>query len=264
MSRPVAVVLVVAAALALPGAISAAEDAAAPDLATILARHAAARGGAERWSAVRTLEITGTWEAFSTPGPFTVQRAAPDRFRFDHVLFGQPATFAYDGEHAWIQGAALGVPEPVRLDDAWKRNLIEDAALRTPLLAGPSESVALALVGPAVVDGIDTWAVDVTREGFPKETWYLDAKSYLEVKRESMTFDVFSGGIEIPMETFYDDFRTVEGLVLPFHEERHFGTRYHVTDIAAVRVDAKIDPARFAAPPPPPPAPEGEAAGGGS
>jgi hypothetical protein len=225
----------------------------APDLDTILARHVEARGGAERWAEVDSLSIQGTWEAFSTPGAFTAYRSVPDLWRFEHVLFGQPAVFGYDGEVAWIQGAALGVPQPARLDDAWRRNLIEDAAFRTPLLEGPSETLTIELVGRERVEGIDAWKLRVERSGFPEEHWYLDTKTYLEVKRESRTFDVFSGGIEIPMETFYDDFREVEGLVIPFHEERHFGTRYHVTDIESVEVGTKIDAKLFIAPPPPEP-----------
>lgn len=255
----------VVSAVVLAAAFSAsfAGEAAPPDLETILSRHVEARGGAERWDAVRTLEIRGTWEAFSTPGPFTTYRAAPDRYRFEHSLFGQPAIQAHDGEHPWIQGAALGVPEPARLDQPWKRNLIEDAAFRTPLLAGPGPGRTLELVGRGDVEGTDAWVVRVERDGFPEETWYLDASTHLELKRESKTFDVFSGGIEVPMETYYDDFREVDGLILPFHEERHFGTRYHVTDIESVKIDPEIPAARFAAPPPPPAA-EADAAGDGA
>ncbi len=247
--RAAAGVLVVGALLIAP-ALAVADDGAPtePDVATLLARHAEARGGVDRWAAVETMTLTGTWEAFSTPGPFTTHRSASGGWRFDHTLFGQPATLACDGETAWILGVALGVPGPTRLDDAWKRNLLEDAPILTPLLAGPSETTSIESLGRTEVDGTDAWALRVVREGFPEETWYLDAKTYLEIKRDSMTFDVFSGAIEIPMETFYDDFRTVEGLVLPFHEERHFGTRYHVTDIDAVVVNGTLPPAVFDVP----------------
>lgn len=230
------------------------------DLATLLSKHVAARGGAEHWARVERLRLEGTWEAFSTPGKFTEWRQAPDRWRFEHVLFSQPAILAYDGEQAWIQSVAFGVPEPQRLDEAWKRNLIEDARLTTPLIEGPREGLALELLGRRKVDGADTWAVKVVRDGFPEETWYLDVRTFLELKRESTTFDVFSGGIEIPMETYWDDFRAVDGLVLPHHEERHFGTRYHVTDVSSVTVNPEIDPALFAAPPPTPKPEDGQAA----
>ena len=251
----VAASTLVIGALLVASMIAIAEDDALsePDVASLLARHVEARGGAERWAAVETMTLTGTWEAFSTPGPFTTHRSASGGWRFNHTLFGQPATLAYDGETAWILGVALGVPGPTRLDDAWRRNLLDDAPILTPLLAGPSESTSIESLGRSDVDGSDAWALRVVRDGFPEETWYLDAETYLEVKRESMTFDVFSGAIEIPMETFYGDFREVEGLVLPFHEERHFGTRYHVTDVESVVVNGELPPAVFDAPPPPPP-----------
>lgn len=264
--RQTAAAAAVAVALAVP-LVAAARDAAnEPDVATLLARHVEARGGVESWSAVKTMTITGTWEAFSTPGPFTVHRATPDRWRFDHRLFGAPTTFAYDGEVVWIEGAAIGVPAPTRLDEPWRRNLIEDAGLLTVLLAGPSETTRIEKLGKAEVDGMPAWALRVVRDGFPEETWYLDAGTYLELERESTTFDVFSGGIEIPMETYYDDFREVGGLVIPFHEERHFGTRYHVTDVEIVVVNPELPPGTFAPPPPtpePPAEPEGPGSGSG-
>ena len=251
MNSRTSISLLIVAAVFGPTAIFAEET--VPDLTKLLAHHREARGGAENWARVTAMTLTGTWEAFSTPGPFTIHRGAPDRWRFEHVLFDMPAILAYDGEATWLQGAALGMPEPTRLEDPWKRNLLEDAPLLTPLLAGPSDTLKIESLGATKIDGVAAWSLKVSREGFPDETWYLDAETYLELKRESMTFDVFSGAIEIPMETFYDDFREVDGgIVLPFHEERHFGTRYHVTDVEKVVINGEFDPASFAAPPPAP------------
>jgi hypothetical protein len=89
----------------------------------------------------------------------------------------------------------------------------------------------------------------VVPQDSPQETWYLDAETFLETKRVSKTFDVFSGpGIEPDMETFYLDFREVGGVVVPFREERHFSIRYNVLEADSIEVNAEVDAGLFALP----------------
>ena len=49
------------------------------------------------------------------------------------------------------------------------------------------------------------------------------------------------------MEVFYMDYRNVDGVKIPFREERHYGTRYNVYVIEEVEANAAIDPAEFRA-----------------
>jgi hypothetical protein len=51
-------------------------------------------------------------------------------------------------------------------------------------------------------------------------------------------------------------------VVIPFREERHFGTRYHVYQAESAEVNPALDAALFALPPPPPEGGDGAAAGG--
>jgi hypothetical protein len=267
MRRSIARAVILFVSLVVAALRLGAADAHPPSAADLIARNLAARGGAERWREVRTLELRGTFDAWSAPVGMTIERSRPSSFRFDHDLFGAPATLAYDGEVVWVAAAGLGVPEPARLDDAWKRNVVEDAYLVNRLQALAEAGAPMELLGRGDVDGVAAWRLRVTPADAPPEVWYLDAATGRELKRESVTFDVFSGAIEMPMETYWADFRTVDGLTIPFREERHFGTRYHLYVVKSVRVNPPIEPSRFTAPEPPPPAPPepgkaGEAEGG--
>ncbi len=217
-------------------------------LEELLERHVRARGGRAAWQQVQGMTITGTWEAFSEGVPMTIHRQRPGLYRFDHVLFGTPAVVGWDGSRAWIQSVAFGAPDGREITESWKRNIQEDALFASPLLDPEAAGATLELLGKETVEGTAAWAVRVTPDGRPPETWYLDAASFLELKRASRTFDVFSGGIEIEMETFFMDFRPAGGVMIPFREERHFGTRYHVYQADAVEVNSAVAPGLFQVP----------------
>ena len=234
------------------------------DVAAILSKLAQARGGNARWDAVKTLRIEGAWTAFSEVTPMTIRRKRPDLYRFDHQVLKTPAVVAWDGEQVWVQGEAYGAPTGQELEDDWKRNVVDEIAFDPPLLAYAASGAKIELRGSEPLDGRKAWVLDVSRAGMPDETWYVDAETFLEQKRVSKTFDLFSGpDIELEMETYYMDFRPVGGLVLPFREERHFGVRYLVYEARTIEVDPELDAAVFRKPPPPKQEPEKEEQEGG-
>jgi hypothetical protein len=215
----------------------------------VLDLHLKARGGAELWDKVETLEIDGTWTAFSLDVPMTIRRMRPNLYRFDHVVFDMPVTIAFDGERAWLQGAAFGAPDGTEINDASKRNVFLDAPFGSKLLAHAAAGAEVEYVGVEDVEGKACHVLRVSLEGMPEETWYVDADTFLETKRVSKTFDVFSGpGIELEMETFFMNFEEVDGVVIPYREERHFGTRYRVFEARTVKVNPGFGAAVFGMP----------------
>lgn len=250
--RMLLLVVVVVVALGLTsGAAVGAEGDTPLDVAAILGKLAAARGGKARWAAVKTLRIEGAWTAFSETTPMTIRRKRPDLYRFDHQVLKTPAVVAWDGSQVWVQGETYGAPGGQKLEDDWKRNVIDDIAFDPPLLAYAASGAKIELRGSEDLEGRKVWVLAVSRKDMPDETWYVDAETFLEQKRVSKTFDMFSGpGIELEMETYYMDFREVGGLVLPFREERHFGVRYLVYEARTIEVDPELDATVFRMPEP--------------
>lgn len=209
-----------------------------------------ARGGAEAWAEVRALRIEGTWTAFSEDVPLTILRMRPNLYRFEHVVLGGPAILAYDGRRAWVQGAMFGAPDGQEIVDEWKRNVIEEAPFGSKLLAYAAAGAKIELAGRERAEGRKVYVLKVEPTDRPPETWHVDGDTFLESKRVSTTFDVFSGpGVQLEMETYYMDYREVGGVKIPHREERHFGTRYNVIDAATIETNPDIDAAAFRMPP---------------
>ena len=219
------------------------------DAGTILERHLRAHGGAEKLAALQSIHCEGTWDAFSTLVPMTVVRQRPDRYRFDFLLFEAPSVLAYDGTHAWLRSASFGSPEPSEITDSWRRNIVLDAPFGCPLLAHVEAGAEVEYAGEQEVEGETMHTLRVVPPEGPEETWYLDPRTFLETKRVSKTYDVFSGpDIELEMDTFYMNFEDVGGVLWPHREERHFGTRYNVWECDVIEANPDLDAASFELP----------------
>ncbi len=222
--------------------------------ADVLERYAAARGGVERWREAKSITLEGTYAAFSDYEPFTLVRAPQRLYRLDFTILGSPAIRAHDVDGPWWQHPLLQ-PEASRLEEGPYKALVERESRFAPLLIDPEASgVEVEMVGPDDIDGIPVLAVRVGLPGGAEEIWYLDPESWLEVAVDSQVHDFTQSTEPMRQRAFFDDFRQVDGLVLPFRVEYEYGHRLESMTVETARVDAKIDPTTFA-----PPEPDGEA-----
>jgi hypothetical protein len=228
------------------------------DASEVVARHVEARGGAERWRALTTLELTGIYAAFSFREPFRLIRKRGDRYRLDYVVLGKPATRARDDEGPWGQHPLLQ-PEAAHItEDPYKSQLERESLFGPLLLDYQSRGITVTLIGEGEVEGQATVDLRLAFPGGAEEIWHLDPESWLEVAVDTQIWDYTQGTEPIRRRTFFDDFREVEGLVLPFRVEHQFGARLEAMMVEKVGVDPQLDAAAFAAPPAPKPTADGE------
>lgn len=243
----------VAALLLSPAAATAEEPSGA---AGVVKRYLAARGGAERWRAVNRIELTGIYAAFSFHEPFRLIRKRGDWYRLDYVVLGSPATRARDGEGPWGQDPLLQPAAAHIAEEPYKSQLERESLFGLVLLDHESRGIAVELIGEGEVEGQPTVDLRLTFPGEREEIWHLDAESWLEVAVDAQVWDYTQGTEPLRRRTFFDDFREVDGLVLPFQVEHEFGARLEAMTVEQARVDPELDDADFAAPPAPEPAPE--------
>lgn len=231
-------------ALALPGHI------AAEDLTTtqVVERYVAARGGAERWSAVEGLEMKGTYSAFSKRSDFTLIRAGGDRYRLDFALLDAPSIRARDDKGPWGLHVLLQPEVGYVTEDPYKSQFERESLFPPVLFDHRGRGLEVEYLGPGDVDGIATETLRVVFPDGQEETWHLDAVTFLEVVVDSQVFDHTQFAESIGQRIFFDDFRDVEGLMIPFFVEAEFGARLESMAVGTVEVDPEIDPARWSPP----------------
>ncbi len=115
----------------------------------------------------------------------------------------------FDGETAWEMSAIQGV----RVKDGPERDLAVRSAKMTPLSGWHDEYSAAKTVGEDVVEGRDTWKVEMTPKSGKPEMFFLDKESGLLV-RMSATMATAMG--DMAVDNLIGDYREVSGIQTPF------------------------------------------------
>src|SRR5690349_12676672 len=86
-----------------------------PTVDEIIAKNLQAKGGAEKWQAVKSVKMTGKMTAQGTEMPLTVYAMRPNFNRQEITLPAGNAIQAFDGTNAWIVNPTIGIdtPQPV-------------------------------------------------------------------------------------------------------------------------------------------------------
>ena len=173
--------------------------------------------------------------------------ARPVRIRTSIHLGDRVLIQAYDGHTAWELNALQGDTSPHVLDPGTARNVIAGADLDGPLVDYAPKGYRLELAGRDTADGRPAYAIRVLRPDSLEDTYFIDAASFLQIKWQGHRT---LNGTAIVFETYFRDYRTVDGLQLPFRLDsgtlgRSGGVHFEFDTIA---VDVPIADDRFAMP----------------
>ena len=217
-------------------------------VATVVDRYSRARGGVDRWKQVETLELKGSYAAFSQRSPFVLIRKRGDLYRLDFELLGSPAIRARDEQGPWMLNSLLQ-PEVVRVtDEPYNSQLRRESVFEPLLFDYASKGIGVELIGIGEVDGIETIDLALTLPGGQEELWHLDTETYLEVAIDSEVVDLTQFEEPVSQRIFFDDFRPFEGLVIPHSLEIEFGARLESMTIEEVIVNPELESSRFQMP----------------
>jgi hypothetical protein len=227
-----AVSLVLAADTSAPAGLSAAQ---------IVDKNVAARGGLQAWRAVETLSLQGKMGAGGNQRaalpvpmansaevantlphrpaeeaqlPFLMEMKRPRKMRLEVQFHGQTAVQVYDGANGWKLRPFLNRHEFEPFSEEELKIASNQEELDGPLVDYAAKGTHVALDGTEKVEGRDTYKIKVTEKtGHTFHVW-VDAKTFLETKIEGQPRRL--DGTEHPVEVYYRDYRTVDGLQIPF------------------------------------------------
>ncbi|MFP5284314.1 MAG: PQQ-binding-like beta-propeller repeat protein [Thermoanaerobaculia bacterium] len=218
----------------------------------IVARYEAARGGRERWRALRSIEMEGTFTSFSEEAAFTLRRKRPNLYRFDSRMIQKEMILAQDAQGPWWLYPLYGIDSPAKMEEPPVVVMTaRDAEIEPALLGYREKGHKVVLAGRGEVNGQETLRLELTRSNGWVETWHLDPRTYLEVAVDSKVFDYSQLPQEMQERAYLSDFRTVDGLVIPYRIEKEYGARHTVTRVEKVRVNPEVEDRVFAMPVPP-------------
>tara|TARA_R110001583_G_scaffold21469_2_gene81569 strand:+ start:23318 stop:24481 length:1164 start_codon:yes stop_codon:yes gene_type:complete len=232
MNKKIYQLVLVCLALCLPNLIL------AENVEAIIAKHIEAHGGLEKWNKVETMKVTGQFTAFSIEKDFMTLKTRSGEYYADLQLGKHQVIEAFDGKQGWTIDPWQEINYARRINSGEENVFAQKAEFTTPFFNYKERGHQVEFVGEEKLEGLDVFVLKLTRSNGKSEKWYLDAKTYLEYKCESNWVDFAR---ELPSETFFDDFRTVDGLVIPFFVERTFWQRDRVMQIENVEINSTFD-----------------------
>ena len=172
-----------------------------------------ARGGEKRLRAVQSqhLEMEITFLPGNSQGSLVVDIKRPGKLRQELTLGGKTYLQVLDGGTGWA--TVLPGPSPIReLSADEVKNLRGPADLDGPLMDAKSKGNQVEFVARERVGDADAYKLKVTGKDGTVRYDYLDARTFLEIKWEGTVM----AGKPVITESFFGDFRKVNGVMLPF------------------------------------------------
>jgi hypothetical protein len=177
----------------------------------ILARHLAARGGAEKLASVRALRIKGRFFEGSTEAPFLYEWKRPNQYRFEITVGGMTESQGFDGKAGWSLDPSEQ-PEPAPLAPL-ELALMNDAVdFEGPLVNPAAKGAKVELMGKTEVEGTPAWELKVVRADGGVERSFLDAETFLEILQVER-YEAPGGAFDL--EVTWSDYKEVAGALFP-------------------------------------------------
>jgi hypothetical protein len=210
--------------------------------AEIVNRNIAARGGLQAWRSVQAMTFEGRMGAGGNQHaptsqlvienkkvpklptdarpaeeillPFVMQMARPRKLRFELQFKGQTAVQVFDGTNGWKLRPYLNrvQVEPYTADELKVASM--QTELDGPLVDYAAKGTKVELDGQEKVEDKDNYKLKLTmKDGRVTHVW-IDAGTFQQTKIEGQPRRL--DGVEHPVEVYSSDYRTVDGLQIPF------------------------------------------------
>jgi hypothetical protein len=185
----------------------------AQDAGKIVEQYIKAEGGSKVLAKMQTLTLEGTFSGSDgKAGTYTFNTKLPNRYYSELVVGDRAVIEAYNGKSAWHRDAAGEISTLVGAEGAQ----LEAAGLyyNSHLVNAKKNKLGLGFAEHSQVRGKNTLGIEATTPAGIKRRVFFDEQTHLIVKEEATI-----GGIE--EQILYDDYRTLDGVKLPYKIELH-------------------------------------------
>jgi hypothetical protein len=210
----------------------------AQDPAKIVSEYVKAAGGSKALSKIQTETLEGAFSnpADGKPSTYTFSLKLPNRYYSEFVLGDKNLIEAYNGKSAWRQTTSGELSTVL----GQQGQQLEAASLcyNSRLLNLKKHKLAVAFIGHAQVRGKDALQLELTTPTNIRRELFFDPQSHLLVKESAPV-----AGLD--EEILYDDYRTVDGVKLPYKIELHRGSDTYDINITRAAINATVGERTF-------------------
>lgn len=203
----------------------------------VINKYIYAIGGIDKFKSVmdRTTEMTGT--AMNQPISIIVKQKYPDKL-FQELKAGEVTQLLYysNGKGTMVIGT-----EKTEIDKKELERLMMDATMQL-LLNPESFGVKTEFLGIECVDSVDCYAIKLTLPSGIRWFQYYSMETDLKFK-ETKEIQTKQGLFE--QETYFSDYRDVDGLKFPFAIKQHIGLQEIELTVTSIEINTGLDDSVF-------------------
>lgn len=206
-----------------------------------------AHGGMEKIKSVKSVKMSGKMTmAGGLEAPFTFQKKRPDKIKIEFVIQGMTGVQAYDGSTAWTLMPFTGNKDPQKMPEEDRKDIIEQADFDGPLFDYKEKGHVVEYVGKEDVEGTEAHKLKLTLKNGNVRYLYLDPESGLEIKATAM---IKREGVEATVDSFFGDYKEVNGILFPFAiEQKIQGQPGPTFSVETLELDVELADSMFVMP----------------
>jgi outer membrane lipoprotein-sorting protein len=206
---------------------------------TIVAKYFKAIGQ-DNINKIETAVATGTTLQFGQETSFRQIQKRPDKAYMEVLLAdGQIIKQGYNGISGWMLASWMNAAEPVELVGPDLKTIKDMGNIEGDLWNWREKGYKLNLAGKQDMAGKQVYQLSLTKADGDIDEMYIDANSYLLSK---MIRKTSINNSEAEVEVFYDDYRNIDGILLPFQIEQRFNSQQGtLVTIKEIRFNIEVD-----------------------
>ena len=199
----------------------------------IIDQYLKAVGGSKAVSRLQTLAIDGSVASIgdAAPGTYTFKAKRPNRFYTELRAYGDTLIESYNGKSAWHQGADGEIATLLGHDALEMEAAAQYYNARLESLG--KRKIGAAYKGEAQVRGRPAQEVELTYPTGVQWRVFFDAQTHLILEEKAQIAGT-------PREIYYDDYRAVNGLKVPYKIELKRGNDAYSVSVTRVGVNETI------------------------
>lgn len=188
----------------------------AQSVESLILEHISSLGGRDRLDSVGSLELKGTIQFQGFSAPVTLRMKRPAKMRMDITIQGRMLTKATDGSTAWQIVPFSGDTAPKKLPPVETSAMADSSEIGGVLVNHADRGSPIALLGKVSLDDAEALHLKITKPDGQEISVFIDTEKHREIRR-------LSRGVvnekEVEVVTDFSDYRSVEGLEVPFSQQ---------------------------------------------
>ncbi len=181
--------------------------------------------GQEKLNHIESMTIKAMLLQGGIDNPLVIYKKRPMKYRTETMIQGKTMLQVYDGSNGYLINPFMNIKDPLAMDAELLEQMKDQADIDNILLTYKDKNYNLEYAGAEDMEGVKVLILKLTKPDGEVAKIYIDAEKYMVCKIVSK---VLSQGVENEIESSFDNYKYVNGILFPFKYEQKIGGQVFV------------------------------------